>query len=182
MTTSFRVGVCTLPNILGAPPPQFQHLGLLYTPFAVRLGETAFPAEGWCDFAGVWLFRWCRAVWELSAGKARGVRLPFWYNYEVWLRRTRGQWWRVSLVENLPEARAITGEGLVLPEQAEAALLTAVRRLVAGARSAGRRTEDAEALAAFLDDPEGYLNGLERGSIPPPSFLSGTLNLPSPFR
>src|SRR5260370_815536 len=98
MVTGFRIGVNTEPEILATPPPQFRHLNLLYTPFAVHVGAFDFPASCWCDFAGVLLLRWCREVWKLSRGETRAARLGFWYTYEVWLRKTTKHWWMATCV------------------------------------------------------------------------------------
>jgi hypothetical protein len=171
MKTTFRIGVCPDRELLVNQPPQFRHTNLLFTPFAIRVGERDFPASFWTDFAGASLFKWCRAVWAMSLGEARAARLTFWYTYEFWLRKTVSNWWRLSLVERKPDSKKITYEALVIPERVEAALLTASRKLIAGAKSAGVWTEDCAALQAFLDDPEGYLHQLELGIIPPPRFL-----------
>jgi hypothetical protein len=171
MKSEFQIGVCTEREVLVNQPPQFRHTNLLFTPFAIRVDDRAFPASVWTDFAGASLFKWCRAVWAMSLGEARAARLPFWYTYEVWLRKTVSNWWRVSLVERLPDSKKITYEALVLPERVEAALLTASRKLIAGAKGADVWAEDCATLAAFLEDPEDYLAQLESGIIAPPSFL-----------
>jgi hypothetical protein len=168
----FRIGVCTAAEILANQPPQFRHTNLIFTPFGIRVGDRDFPAPGWTDFAGASLFKWCRAVWAMSFGEARAARLTFWYTYEFWLRRTASHWWRLSLVERTPDSKRIISEALVLPERVEAELLTASRKLIAGAKAAGVWTEDCAALQAFLDDPEEYLRQLEAGIISPPSFLA----------
>lgn len=171
MKTRFHIGVCTDHEILTNQPPQFRHTNLIFTPFAIRVGERDFPASFWTDFAGASLFKWCRAVWGLSLGDAPAARLTFWYTYEFWLRKTASNWWRLSLVERQPDSKQITYEALVLPERVEAELLTASRRLIAGAKRAGVWTEDCATLQAFLDDPEDYLQQLEAGMIAPPNFL-----------
>ncbi len=171
MRTRFRIGVCTDREILTNQPPQFRHMNLLFTPFAIRVGERDFPASYWTDFAGASLFKWCRAVWAMSYGENRAARLTFWYTYEFWLRKTTGHWWRLSLVERKPGAKQVTHEALVLPERVEAELLTASRKLIAGAKNAGVWTEDCATLQAFLEAPEDYLQQLEAGMIAPPNFL-----------
>lgn len=171
MKNPLHIGVCTDREILSNQPPQFRHTNLLFTPFAIRVGERDFPASFWTDFAGASLFKWCRAVWGLSYGEARAARLTFWYTYEFWLRKTTRHWWRLSLVERKPASKDITYEALVLPERVEAELLTASRRLIRGAKDAGVWTEDCATLQAFLEDPEDYLAQLEAGIIAPPSFL-----------
>lgn len=171
MKTTFRIGVCTDREILTNQPPQFRHINLIFSPFGIRVDERDFPASVWTDFAGASLFKWCRAVWAMSLGEARAARLTFWYTYEFWLRRTTSHWWRLSLVERKPDSKEITYEALILPERIEAELLTASRKLIAGAKNAGVWTEDCATLQAFLDDPENYLHQLETGIIAPPNFL-----------
>lgn len=171
MKNRFHIGVCTERELLVNQPPQFRQTNLLFTPFAIRIGHRDFPASFWTDFAGAWLFKWSRAVWRMSYGEERAARLPFWYTYEFWLRKTTRHWWRLSLVERKPDSKHITYEALVLPERVEAELLTASRRLIAGAKNAGVWTEDCATLQVFLDDPEDYLAQLEAGIIPPPNFL-----------
>lgn len=180
MTTKFRIGVNTAEEILSHPPPQFRHLNLIFTPFGIDIGKHAYPMPGWTDFAGVFLFRWWRAVWRLAEGKSRCARLPFWYTYEMWLRRTAGPWWRLSLVERKPESKHVSHEALVVPEVVESELLTATQKLLAGARRVGVWTEDCAALEAVLKDRESYFEGLEAGTIRPPGFLSGTVSIPRP--
>jgi hypothetical protein len=148
-------------------------LNLIFTPFAVRVGNQEYPIAAWTDFAGVALFRWYRAVLNLSNDKCRAARLPFWQTYEMWLRRTKGYWWRLSLVERKPKAQTILYETLVIPEVVEAALLTATHKLLAGAKSVGVWTDDCVALDALLGGRESYLEDMEAGRIPAPSFLSG---------
>jgi hypothetical protein len=173
MSTKFRIGVNTDKEILSDPPPQFRHVNLIFTPFAVRVGNLDYPIAGWTDFAGVALFRWYWAVLNLSNDKSRAARLPFWYAYELWLRRTKGHWWRLSLVERRPKHQTILHETLVIPEVVEAGLLSATRKLLAGARSVGVWTDDCVALDALLKGRESYLEEMEAGRIPSPSFLSG---------
>jgi hypothetical protein len=168
---TFRIGVCTDRELLRRQPQQFQHMNVLFTPFAIRIGDRDFPTSVWTDFAGVSLFKWCRAAWAMSLGQARAARLTFWYTYEFWLRRTTSSWWRLSLVERRPDSKEITFEALVLPERVEAELLTASRRLIAGAKDAGVWTDDCVALQAFLDDPEDYLHRLDAGIVAFPGFL-----------
>lgn len=171
MKDRFHIGVCTERELLVNQPPQFRHTNLLFTPFAIRVGERDFPASFWTDFAGASLFKWCRAVWGMSCGEERAARLTFWYTYEFWLRKTARDWWRLSLVERKPDSKQIMYETLVLPERVEAELLTATSRLVAGAKNAGVWTEDCATLQNFLEDPEDYLDQMEAGIIAPPSFL-----------
>ncbi len=171
MTCDFRISVCTARVILANQPPQFRHTNLLFTPFGICVGERDFPGAAWTDFAGASLFKWCRAVWGLSYGEARAARLTFWYTYEFWLRKTTRHWWQLSLVERKPDSKQITYETLVLPERVEAELLTASRRLIAGAKNAGVWSEDCATLQEFLEDPEDYLDQLAAGIIAPPSFL-----------
>jgi hypothetical protein len=173
MGTKFRIGVNTAREILSNPPPQFRHVNLIFAPFGVRVGNLDYPIAGWTDFAGVFLFRWYAAVLKLSSDKSRYARLPFWYTYEMWLRRTSGSWWRLSLVEREADDKTILQESLIIPEVVEAALLTAIQQLLAGARSVGVQTEDCVALEALLKGRESYLEKLEAGKIPSPSFLSG---------
>ena len=171
MINRFHIGVCTDRDLLVNQPPQFRHTNLLFTPFAIRVGDRDFPAPTWTDFAGASLFKWCRAVWGLSYGEQRAARLTFWYTYEFWLRRTTRHWWRLSLVERYPVSRKFIHEARVLPERVEAELLTASRRLIAAAKNAGVWTEDCATLQAFLEDPEDYLAQLNAGIIAPPGFL-----------
>lgn len=175
MVTRFRIGVNTAKEILANPPPQFRHVNLIFTPFAVTVGRQDYPAPMWTDFAGIFLFRWYRAVLNLSGDKSRAARLPFWYRYEMWLRRTKGQWWRLSLVQRERKEQTALHEALVIPEVVEAALLTAIQNLLAGARSAGVWGEDCIALDALLKGRESYLEDMEAGRIPTPSFLSGRI-------
>jgi hypothetical protein len=112
MSRGFRIGVNTAEEVLSNPPPQFRHLNVVFAPFGVSVGGVDFPPSWWTDFAGVALFRWYSAVWRLAEGKTRYARLPFWYTYEMWLRRTTKQWWRLSLVERDAEARGITHDAL----------------------------------------------------------------------
>lgn len=174
----FRIGVNTAGEILSNPPPQFRHFNLIFTPFGVRAGAVDFPMAGWTDFAGVFLFRWYLAVLGLSGGRTRYARLPFWSTYEMWLRQTTRQWWRLSLVERGTSDTVILHESLVIPEVVEAGLLTASRELLDGARSAGVWSEDCMALDALLKGRELYLEDLEAGSIEPPGFLSGSVPPP----
>jgi hypothetical protein len=173
MGTKFRIGVNTAREILSNPPPQFRHVNLIFTPFSVRVGNVDYPMAGWTDFAGVILFKWYAAVLNLSSDKSRYARLPFWYTYEMWLRRTSGSWWRLSLVERETDDKMILHESLVIPELVEAALLTAIHKLLAGAKSAGVQTEDCIALDALLKGRESYLEDMVAGTAPVPSFLSG---------
>lgn len=175
MSTMFRIGVNSAKEILSNPPRQFRHLNLIFTPFGVRTGTVDFPMAGWTDFAGVFLFRWYLAVLGLSDGKTRYARLPFWYTYEMWLRQTSRQWWRLSLVERSADDKLVLHETLVIPEVVEAGLLTASQKLLDGARSVGVWTEDCMALDALLKGRELYLEDLEAGRIEPPSFLSGSV-------
>jgi hypothetical protein len=175
MSSTFEIGVNPAPEILGAPPPQFSDVPFIYCPVAVSMHGKDFPVSFWCDFAGVLLWRWFRQVWKLSHYETRCARLAFWYTYEIWLRRTRKHWWNVAFVERQPNDATITEEDLVIPERVEAALLTAIRRLLAGARRAGVWTEDCESLEQAMDDPEAYWTALEAGDINAPSFISGHL-------
>jgi hypothetical protein len=178
MSHSFRIGVDTADKMLSNPPPQFRHLNLLFAPFGVSVGDLHFPASFWTDFAGMALFKWYWAVWKLAEGENRYARLPFWYTYEMWLRRTTKQWWRLSLVEYEPDRRKITHEVLLIPETVESALLTAIQKLITGARHAGVWTEDCAALEALLNDGGNYLAGLEAGTIRPPTFLTNGFAIP----
>jgi hypothetical protein len=180
MATKFRIGVNTAEEILSNPPPEFRHLNVLFAPIAVRVGNMDFPASFWTDFAGVVLFKWYWVVWKLAEAKSRFARLPFWYTYEMWLRRTTKQWWRLSLVERKTETREITHEVLLIPEIVESALLTAIQKVVAGARRVGVWTEDCAALDSLLNDREEYLEGLEAGTIRPPTFLTDKFAVPFP--
>jgi hypothetical protein len=152
----------------------------MFAPFAVRIGKELFPGTIWTDFAGLQLFQWYSAVWEMGENNKRCGRLPFMYGYEMWLRRTPTRWWKLSCVTRIKEGTrdvsikdaTIGHEALVLPEQVEAALLTCSRRLLAGAKRVGRWTDDCEALSNLLDDPAGYLSALEAGEIPLPRFMA----------
>lgn len=185
MATQFRIGVNTEKEILSNPPPQFRHLNLIYTPFAVHVGRQDYPAPFWTDFAGVFLFRWYRAVLKLESGKSCGVRLPFWYTYEMWLQQAPKQRWRLSLVQRSTTEKTLLHKALVIPEVVESALLTAIQNLLAGARSADVRTEDCIALEALLKGRQAYLDDLAAGRLPRPSFLSrcspGRLNQEEPL-
>jgi hypothetical protein len=64
----FYVEVNTAEEILSNPPPRYRHVNLIFTPFAIRLGTADHPCPGWTDFAGLRLFRWCIAVWNLTRG------------------------------------------------------------------------------------------------------------------
>jgi hypothetical protein len=76
-------------------------------------------------------------------------------------------------VERETDDKTILHESLVIPEVVEAALLTAIQKLLAGAKSVGVQTEDCVALAALLKGRESYLEDMEAGKVPTPSFLSG---------
>ena len=178
MGSRFEIGVGTAKEMLATQPPQYAHLDVLYTVFAARVGTEWFPASFWCDFAGIMLFRWYEAVWRLSQREIRAARLPFFYTYEIWLRRTPTNWWKVSKVERYAEHCDITGEELVIPEQVEAALITAIRQFLKGALNANNWKEDCTALEALLNDPAGYLCGLDAGTIPPPRFLTSAFVVP----
>src|SRR5262245_21039858 len=104
MNRDFRIAVNTTEEILANPPSQFRHMKLLFLPFSVKVGKLDYPHPVWTDFAGVFLVRWWRAVWRLAEDKCRSARLPFWYTYEMWLRRTVGPWWRLSLVARQRDA------------------------------------------------------------------------------
>ena len=179
MSFRFQIGVKPTPEILTKPPPQFSEVPFIYCPIAVRVNADGFPTAFWCDFAGVLLYKWYRQVWKMSQYESRSARLVFWYTYEIWLRRTTKHWWNVSFVERNLKDKRIMEEHLVIPECVEAALLTAIQRLLAGARRVSVWTEDCEALEQALNDPERYWAALEAGDIPPPSFISGRL-IPDP--
>ena len=178
MNRSFRIGIATTEQILSNPPPPFRHLNVIYAPFGVSVGAVDFPSSFWMDFAGVLLFRWYTAVWKLTEDKSRYARLPFLHTYEMWLRRTTKQWWRLSLVECNAESRNVTYETLLIPEVVESALLTAMQKLIVGARRAAVWTEDCAALEALLNDRGDYLGRLEDGSIRPPTFLTSRFAVP----
>jgi hypothetical protein len=180
MSGSFRIEVNTAEEMLSNPPPEFRHLNVLFAPFGVSVGDVDFPAPCWTDFAGLWLFKWYAAVWALAEHQSRYARLPFWYTYEMWLRRTTRQWWRLSLVECHAEGRNVTHEALLIPEVVESALLTAMQKLIAGARRAGVWTEDCRALEGLLNDRGDYLEALEAGTIRPPTFLTSRFAVPIP--
>jgi hypothetical protein len=172
MGKRFEVGVGTQRDMLVNQPPQYKHLNVLYSLFAVRVGADWFPASCWCDFAGIMLFRWYEAVWRLSQRQTRAARLPFFYTYELWLRRTPKHWWKVNKVERYVDHCDIVGEELVIPEEVEAASITAIRQFLKAALNANQWKEDCTALEALLNDTAGYLRGLDAGTIPVPRFLT----------
>jgi hypothetical protein len=178
MSSRFEIGVGTQRDMLATQPPQYECLNVLYTVFAARVGTEWFPASCWCDFAGIMLFRWYEAVLRLSEREIRAARLPFLHTYEIWLRRTRTNWWKVSKVERYANHCDIMGEELVIPEQVEAALITAIRQFLKGALNANNWKEDCTALEALLRDPAGYLGGLDAGTIPVPRFLTSKFVVP----
>jgi hypothetical protein len=180
MSRSFRIGVCNDPEILANPPPDYRHLNVVFTPFAASAGGVDYPAPFWTDFAGVWLFKWYRAVWQLAEGDARSARLPFWYTYEMWLRRTTKTWWRLSFVKCDARNREVAHESLVIPEVVEGAIVGAAHKLLDGARAAGVWPADCAALADLLAGRGEYLADLEAGVIPPPHFLTARFAVPIP--
>ncbi len=173
MATTFRIGVNTDKQILSTPPPQFKGVNLIYTPFAVHVGKVVYPMPIWTDFAGVFLFKWYKAVLRLESGNSRGTRLPFWYRYEMWLQQRPKQRWRLSLVQEENDEKRILHKTLVIPEVVEAALLSAIQKLLEGARNAGVWPEDCVALDALVKGRHTYLDDMKAGRIPRPSFLSG---------
>jgi hypothetical protein len=178
MGSRFEIGVATSRDILAKQPPEYAHLNVLYSVFCARVGAHWFPAECWCDFAGVWLFRWYEAVWRLSQRQTRAVRLPFLHTYELWIRRTPTNWWKVSKIKRYVDRCDIVGDELVIPEQVEAALITAIRQLLMGALDANQWKEDCTALEALMRDPTEYLEGLDAGTIPLPRFLTSKFVVP----
>jgi hypothetical protein len=184
MGNEIEIFVNASPDLLANPPPQYAHLNVLYTAFGLRVGSESFPSSIWCDFAGIWLFQWYEAIWNMAEYKTRAVRLPFFYTYEVWLRRTTALWWKLSYVErhahkNIEtDTKVIGKEFLVIPEQVELAALQAIRKLLSGAIKAGRWTEDCIALEALAHDPRGYLRAIQKGSIKVPAFLRSGFKVP----
>jgi hypothetical protein len=184
MNDQFEIFVNTSKQLLAKPPPQFERLGVLYTLFGVKIGDEYFPNQIWSDFAGIWLFQWYEAIWKMSDEKSRAVRLPFFYTYEIWLRRTNALWWKLSFVERHADPKedsdrkVIGKEFLVIPEQVELATLKAIRQLLAGAIQAGRWTEDCTALEALTNDPRGYLKAMKDGRVPFPHFLKEGFTVP----
>lgn len=184
MSDTFEIFVDASRDALCKQPPQYERLNVLYTTFGVRVGSNCFPASFWCDFAGIWLFRWYEAIWNMAEHKSRAVRLPFFYTYEVWLRRTTALWWKLSYVERYAtkqgesDRKVIGKEFLVSPERVELATLKAIRKLLAGAVSAGRWTEDCVALEALAHDPRAYLNAINTGLAGTPAFLRNGFKIP----
>lgn len=185
MTKTFEISV-GVGDMLKTQPPQYAHLGVVFTAFCARVGERWFPSNVWTDFSGIWLFRWYEAVWNMAEHRTRAARLPFLHTYEIWLRRTTQAWWKVAMVERTAarnsqeDTTAIVGdEVLVIPEQVEVALLSASRKLLTGALTAGRWTEDCIALEALINDPKGYLRALDDGSVPAPRFLRAGFKIPA---
>lgn len=151
MPKPFAIAIAVLPEMLQNPPPQFAHRRLLYTPLCISVGGFAFPHGVWCDFAGVLLLRWHHEVQKLIAHESRYARLVFCDTpNEVWLRRTKGPWWKASCVTWQGKAKAVVREALCLPEHVEAELHATTRGLLNAARSAGVWTEDAASLDDFL--------------------------------
>ena len=156
MSSKFRVGFNTDPEIVREPPPQYRHPRRIFCPVGITVGARVFPGPGWCDLTGVLLLEWCRAVWRLSAGEARYARLIFFDTpAEVWVRRTASRWWKVSAVVREGNRKRVEAEALCLPERVEATLLTASQRFLAGVRQAGVWGVDCEELADFLSDQWG---------------------------
>lgn len=184
MSNTLEIFVNTSKELLADPPPQYEHLNLLYTVFGVKIGDDCFPASVWTDFAGIWLFRWYEAIWSMSENKTRAVRLPFFYTYEVWLRRTTALWWKLSYVERYArkngvlDTKVVGKEFLVIPEQVELATLKAIRKLLSGAIEADRWTEDCAALEALAHDPKAYLRAIQDGSVKTPAFLRSGFTIP----
>lgn len=178
MSNNFEIWVGTSKELLAKQPPEYAHLKALYTLFGARIGSVVFPSVIWADFAGVWLFQWYEAVWRMSEQKTRAARLPFFHTYEIWLRRTPTNWWKASRVERHVDHCEILGEELVIPEQVEAALITAGYRFLRGALDAGAWTEDCTALEALLHDTRWYLHALDTGGVPVPRFLTSKFKVP----
>lgn len=182
MSSNFEIGVGVRREMLASQPPQYAHLNVLYTALCARVGQTWYPASGWCDFAGIWLFRWYEAVWQVSEGRTRAARLPFLHTYELWVRRTAKPWWKISMVERHAKGTTIKGdEVLVIPEQVEAALLTAIQRLLRAAKEASAWQEDCTALEALVNDPRRYLDAIDAGRIALPRFLTPQFKVPVSF-
>lgn len=182
MGSNFEIGVGVRREMLATQPPQFAQLNVLYTAFSARVGQTWYPASVWCDFAGIWLFRWYEAVWQVSEGRTRAARLPFLHTYELWVRRTVKPWWKISMVERHAKGTTIKGdEILVIPEQVEAALLTAIQRLLRAAKDANAWKEDCAALESLVNDPQRYLAALDAGQAPLPHFLTPHFKVPAGF-
>jgi len=155
MSKSFSIYVSgNPPEMLQNPPKQYAHLGVLFTPFCVSVGGYAFPHGIWTDFSGVLLLRWHQEIRRLIAHESRYARLIFCDTPgEVWLRRTRGPWWKVSCVTWTGErkVKTVEAEALCRPEHVEAELHAASHTLLDAARNAGVWTDDASALEAFLN-------------------------------
>ena len=153
MKPSVRINASAFSDMLRNPPPQFSHLGLLYSFLSVKVGSRVFPTDVWCDFSGVLLLRWNREVRELIEGKSRYARLIFTDTpNEVWLRRTDSHYWRASCVTWNHGAREIVSEALCLPEYVEASLHFASRQLLESARQADVWYEDCQSLEDFLEN------------------------------
>jgi hypothetical protein len=153
----------THPDLLRSPPPQYRHVPLTFCPVHFKLGSIDFPGLGWTDFTGALLFRWCRELWRLSAGESRAAKLIFFNTpSELWVRRTATSWWKVSCVQRHSKRNQIEWEGLFLPEQVEAALLSASRQFLRAAQQAGVWGEDCKVLSAFIDDPDAYIEAARK--------------------
>ncbi|MCI0641981.1 MAG: hypothetical protein L0Y70_23130 [Gemmataceae bacterium] len=151
MTSQFQIHVNAIPEMLQKPPPQFANPRLMYTPLCVEVGGLTFPASVWCDVTGVLLLDWCREVWKLSSGESRAARMVFTDTPNgIWIRRTAMRWWKVSCMTWSGKTKTPVHEILIVPEQVEAALLTACRKLLSLAREAGVWSKDCAAIEHFL--------------------------------
>jgi hypothetical protein len=158
---AFHIDFNLDPAIVRNPPPEFRHLRMTYCPVGVRVDSLVFPGPVWCDFAGVLLLRWALEVWNLSAARARAARLIFFDTpSEIWVRRTASRWWKVSCVVRTGKEKQVEAEALCTPERVEAALLAASQRFLAGVRQCGVWGKDCEELAAFVDNPDAYVEAL----------------------
>jgi hypothetical protein len=153
----------THPGLLRSPPLQYRHVSLVFCPVCIQLGPREFPGRNWSDFTGALLLKWGRELWALSAGESRAAKLIFFHTpCELWVRRTVSRWWKVSCVQRHDKEKEIGWEGLFLPEQIEAAMISASRRLLHAAQQAGVWGEDCKELTAFVEDPDDYVEAAKK--------------------
>ena len=163
MASNFHIGLNTDPEIVRNPPPQYRHVPMTFCPVGVKVDSRVFPIPGWCDFAGVLLLRWAHEVWNLSDGKTRAARLIFFDTpSEIWARRTASRWWKVSCVVRRDKQKKVEAEALCMPERIEAAVLSASQRFLTGVRRCGVWGTDCEELAAFVDNPDVYVEAMRQ--------------------
>lgn len=165
MNSTFEVGFFLSPELLRSPPPQARAAGLTICPFSLRVGSLDFPHVAWTDYAGVLLRLWGQELWRLARGDSRAARLVFFDTpNEVWIRRTRERWWKVSCVERVSGRKVIRAEAACILERMEVAVMSAGRRFLVEMKRLGFWGPDCEDLSSFLKNPHNFMIARSCGS------------------